>query len=283
MIKKVMLKILFIFVLISTSCFDVDFKDMFYSEITVDERFAQSYKWNQEHGVNHLKIESDSYNFLLAGDSHVGPTRNLEDLINEANKSDYLFYSILGDLTTGHAEDYNRLKATIDSLSTRQYYFIAGNHDLYFDGWEYYFKLFGSSSYIVEIETANTTDLLIFLDSGNATLGKSQMDWLEGILADTRENYQNCMIFSHVNFYRLLEHKTGSTTFLVEELTYLMNLFNDYNVDFVVAGHDHYKYIVNFGNTQYITLNALKDDFENAGYVKVQNIKGLISYEFINL
>lgn len=273
----------FVLFLSLSSCFDIDFKGYVYSSIDVDERFSQSFQWNENHNLQHLKVESDNYKFIVTGDPHVGATDNLKVILKEANKPEYCFWTIIGDVTTGHREDYLNLKSTIDSLTQKPYFLIAGNHDIYYKGWESFYELFGSSSYIVEIETNNSTDLLIFLDTGSATLGKNQLEWLEGILKDTRENYRKCLVFTHVNFFRTLNHKIEATNYLVEEANYLMNLFYDYNVEIVFSGHDHHRCEIEFAETTYITTDALKDDNETASYLIVENINGEISYNFVEL
>jgi len=271
-----------IVILTLTSCFDIDYKGFLYSSITVDERFADSEFWNQNNN-NHLKIDAIDYKFIVAGDSHIGGIENIKKMFEEANKSDYSFVAIVGDVTTGNADDYIVAKNTFDSLTVKPLFLIAGNHDLYYEGWENFYKYFGASSYIVEIETNNAIDLLIFLDTGSATLGKKQLEWLTDILENKRDNYRNCLLFSHVNFYRTKEHKTGSTNFLAEELIILMDLFYDNDVEFVFSGHDHNRYIIEFAHTQYITLDAIKDNFSKASYFVVENNNGEISYKFVDL
>lgn len=279
-------KIAFIvlFILVSqTSCFDVDFRGMFYSSIDVNKRFSDSQIWNENHDLQKIKIEGDEYKFIVAGDSHVGGTENLKVLIEEANKPEYAFFSICGDVTTGKKDDYEVFNNTLTQFCSSKYFLIAGNHDLYFKGWETYFEIFGSSSYYAEIETNNSIDLLIFLDTGSATLGKNQTEWLEDLLENKREKYRKCFIFSHVNFFRVWGRKSGSTNFLIEELEYLLALFHENNVDFVFSGHDHRRYEVEFGSTKYITLDALKDEHKTPSYLVVESKNDEISYHFVEI
>ena len=51
----------------------------------------------------------------------------------------------------------------------------------------------------------------------------------------------------------------------------------------VVTGHDHLKNDVILGNTTHITMDALEDDFEDAGYLNLSIKQGKIEYEFVNL
>jgi UDP-2,3-diacylglucosamine pyrophosphatase LpxH len=74
-----------------------------------------------------------------------------------------------------------------------------------------------------------------------------------------------------------------STVPLVEELYALLDLFADNSVNMVIMGHDHRRSVENFDETQYITLDALQDDFEFASYLTVTNLKGVLSYKFIDV
>ncbi len=62
-----------------------------------------------------------------------------------------------------------------------------------------------------------------------------------------------------------------------------MELCVKHKIDMVIAGHDHKKNTAILGNTTHITLDALLDDYNNAGYFKLLIKQGEIGYEFINL
>jgi hypothetical protein len=51
----------------------------------------------------------------------------------------------------------------------------------------------------------------------------------------------------------------------------------------VVSGHDHERNVVNFGNTTFVTMDLLQDDFKNGGYFKLFVKNGKIEFEFVNL
>jgi len=55
---------------------------------------------------------------------------------------------------------------------------VIGNHDIFWSGWDQFKKHFGPSVYTFTSENAR----FIVLDTGNATLGKEQFDWLEEVL-----------------------------------------------------------------------------------------------------
>jgi hypothetical protein len=157
---------------------------------------------------------------------------------------------------------------------------MVGNHDLWFNGWNQFYSRFGSSTYIFTIETPAAKDLFICLDTGSGTLGKKQMDWLKEILQTSRNEYRYCILFTHNNMFR--NRHTSSTNPLVEELHVLIELFTIHKVDMIITAHDHIKYEEKFGNTIYITMDALEDGLDYSGYFKLNMIDGNIDYEFIN-
>ena len=260
---------------------NLDLKGFIYAYEPVNARFHQSMQWNYDHPYREITVPDDNYLLYVMGDSHVGGTKNLDAFFNDAINARAVAAVMVGDLTSGHAEDYQTFKQHLpppDSLLT---FPIAGNHDLYFDGWKQFFPLFGSSTYLFTVKTPKATDLFICLDSGSGTLGNDQLDWLKSILRSERPGYRHCVIFSHVNLFR--NRHTSSTNPLVEELYVLMDLSVRYQIDMVITGHDHVKNVEKLGNTTYLTMDALLDGSSHAGYLKLSVKQGNIEYEFINL
>ncbi|MPN25594.1 hypothetical protein SDC9_173006 [bioreactor metagenome] len=149
---------------------------------------------------------------------------------------------------------------------------------MYFDGWKHYFRLFGSSVYYFTIQTPSKEDIYICLDSGSGTLGKSQLKWLKELLQNRRQFYDKCVIFTHVNFFR--DRHTLSTNPLINELLVLMDLFEKYEVDYVVMGHDHVRAVNVLGKTTYVTLDALEKKKLEAGLLKLKIKSSGIQHEF---
>jgi hypothetical protein len=158
---------------------------------------------------------------------------------------------------------------------------MVGNHDLYFDGWKSFYSLFGSSVYLFTVKTPESTDLFVCLDSGGGTFGKKQLEWLQDILKSERPNYRHCILFTHNNFFRT-RHTTSTNPF-VEEVRVIMELCLEHQVDMFVTGHDHKKANLTFGNTTFLTTNALHDGYKQSGFLKLTIIGNRIEYEFIDL
>jgi 3',5'-cyclic AMP phosphodiesterase CpdA len=183
-----------------------------------------------------------------------------------------------GDLTTGNSGDYKVFEQHMPDTDSLPLFLMTGNHDLHYNGWQEFYSLFGSSSYVFSIKTPGANDLFICLETGGGTLGDKQLEWLTNILQTIRSNYRNCIVFTHNNFFRT--RHTDSTNPLIEELDVLVELFTKYNVNMVVTGHDHKQDSRVFGITTYIVLDALKDGQSNAGYFQLKVKNGIIGYEF---
>ena len=158
---------------------------------------------------------------------------------------------------------------------------MIGNHDLYFDGWKQFYTHFGSTTYLFTVETPEASDLFICLDTGSGTLGSNQLEWLKNMLQEERPNYRKCVIFTHNNLFRI-RHTTSTNPF-VEEVRVLSELCLKHEIDMVITGHDHERNAVKFGNTTHITMDALQDISENAGYFTLFINQGEIDFEFVEL
>ena len=260
---------------------DVDLTGFLYTQERSNERFENSLEWNLIHPEKNIIVNSENYTFLVAGDSHCGPTANLDNFLEKSHTPEISFSIIAGDVTSGLENDYDTVYSHLTELATLPYFLALGNHDLFFHGWLLFYKLFGSSVYTFTVTTLSGQDLFICLDTATGTLGSRQLQWLKDSLKSRRGRYRNCVIFTHVNFFR--EHRVQSTTILVEEVYSLLDLFSDNNIDLVIMGHDHQRAVENFGKTRYITLDALEDGLENASYLSVSNLGGILNYKFVKV
>ena len=263
--------ILIIFSLVFTECFkETAITGMFMSYKSVNLRFEQSMAWNSTHHSKVIEVPTDDYTLLSMGDSHVGGTINLERFCYLARTTNVSGVVMAGDLTNGHTGNYMLFAEHLPDQDSLPSFLIIGNHDLLYKGWDEFYDLFGASTYHFTIKTQHDTDLYICLDTGGGTLGDKQLAWLTQLLVTSRTDYRHCIIFTHNNFFRF--RHTDSTNPLVEELQVLMELFTRYRVDMVITGHDHIHNAELFGNTWYLTMDALEDGLSNAGYLRL-NVK----------
>lgn len=282
MANKLTYFILLITIVMAVSSCDseADFSGFIRSTDRVNDRFAQSMAWNDTHPVIEVVTTEDNYSLLVASDNHIGGTEKFEVLASTLEASEALGLVLVGDIVSGKLEDYDKYKELIAPV-TKPIFSMIGNHDLYFDGWKTYYEYFGSSVYYFTVKTNTHSDLYICLDSGNATLGDGQLAWLEKLLSTQRQNYRYCTVFGHTNILRT--RRTTSANPLIEEVTYLIDLFAKNNVDIVINGHDHVRDVEEFGNTTYIITDALKDDNPTSSYLILSADKNKIAYNFVEL
>ncbi len=247
---------------------------------TADERFEQSMTWNNDHPFKIFNLSSDDYILYVMGDSHLGTANNLNMFFNAAKNDQAIAAVMVGDLSTGNKEDYDFLEQNIPDPDSLQTFKLVGNHDLYFDGWKQFYQKFGSSVYYFTVQTPNAKDLFICLDSGGGTLGEKQLKWFKELLNEHRDEYRFCVVFSHVNIFRI--RNTLSTNPYPGEVLTLSQLCAEHNVNLVFNGHDHIQNVETFGTTTYITMDALQDGLEITGYSKLKCNTGMLTYENVN-
>ncbi len=178
---------------------------------------------------------------------------------------------------------------SVDDKTSINFFPVVGNHDVTRNGWALFTQIFGSSTYAIivakpsenfkasdvssdagddmDIEKilmslfdTSKTDMFIFLDTANGSLGKRQ---LEGSLPDFFEfrkkyNLRNVFVFTHNNFFRPRTN-AFSANFPREELYYLLNSFSKNNVTAVFSGHIHKWDDRTYGGVRYLTLDALSE------------------------
>jgi 3',5'-cyclic AMP phosphodiesterase CpdA len=244
-----------------------------------DPRFTQSREWTDKKSFREITVQSDDYSVLFLADSHSGTTRNLESVFGIATESGASAVCIAGDLTDGDVRDYRVFAEALPGEDEIPTFVTPGNHDLWSEnGWNEFYSWFGPSSYYFTVLTPDATDMYIALDSGSGTLGAGQLEWLENILKTKRPDCRHCIVFTHNNLLRF-RHSLISNP-LVEELNILINLFTVYNVEMLIAGHDHEHDAVMFGITNYLITGSISDEDPDACYLEVGINKGSLSYEF---
>lgn len=267
--------------LILFGCNKFETRGFLLSYESADERFAQSMEWNETHPYKTIEVAVDNYSLFAMGDSHLGSAENLNTFFADAIDTDGSAAILVGDLSSGHVEDMENIHRLIPEYSVLPSFSLVGNHDLYFDGWKTFHKLWGTSAYWFSVETPADSDLFICLDTGSGTLGSKQLAWLKNILLYKRPDYRRCIIFTHNNLFRI--RHTTSTNPMIEEIRMLSELSAEHQVDMIVTGHDHVRNTAVLGNTTHITMDALLDQNDNASYFKLTVGAGEIEYEFVNL
>lgn len=242
---------------------------------SANDRFIQSNEWNNEHGFKNLIVSAESYNIIVGGDSHIGGVKNINTFLDEAKKPENLAFVVVGDLVTGRKSDYDVMKENLPSYDSIPYFLLIGNHDLYYNGWKTYFDYFGSSTYYFTVQTPTANDLFICLDSASGYLGTKEMEWLTNLLKTQRDNFRNCIIFTHLNFF-VASNKWAFYP-LIDDSESLQELFTQYKVNLVVSGHVHKKTEHFVSSTTYLTVVALIDTNSSVNFLKL-TIGGKVEY-----
>ncbi|MDX9780809.1 MAG: metallophosphoesterase [Candidatus Neomarinimicrobiota bacterium] len=268
-------------ILLFSACDVFEFRGFVMPYETVDQRFEQSMAWNAEHPYKSISVPQDRYDLFVMGDTHVGDTVNLNLFLDAAIAAEAAGAVMAGDITTGNDEDFYIFERQLPPAGVLPTFPIAGNHDLYFHGWEQYYELFGSSTYLFTVHTPNDSDLYICLDNGAATMGSKQLAWLKETLENERAQYRNCVLFTHTNFFRI--RRMTATNPFVEELQYLTELCLRHDVNMVISGHDHERNTGSLGNTEFLILDALQDKEKDPSYLILNVDSDTLSYKFVDL
>ena len=277
--RKYYKNILFIVVVLSSCLEDYDLTGFIRSTDRIEDRYKMSMEWNELNPFKIIKVTSEDYKFLVTSDIHVGETIHYQKFIQRGIKNDIETMVFVGDFVSGKEKDYETFHRLLPEYETKPRFLLTGNHELFFDGWKHFQRLYGTSVYYFTVVTPSVKDLYICLDSGSGTLGESQLAWLKNLLEEKRNQYDQCVIFTHVNFFR--NQHTLSTNPLINELLVLLDLFEKHQVNMVIMGHDHKQAVNQLGNTTYLTLDALHDQRRYTTFLILKkNISG-ITYQFI--
>ncbi len=271
------------------SCNRLDVTGMFFSSGThTEDRVAQWLEWNDQHPATVINGAPDQYNIYVCSDIHLeGNTdRICQFLQHEYADPSGLFSIVNGDLAN---ESGPRPFRQLDSLlrlpsATDTCFVTIGNHDIYFDCQQYYQQYFHTSTYTVTVQTiSGAKDLFVFLDSGNATHGQRQLQWLRQLLQQ-RDQYRHVVVSTHTCLFRTsYNYSTTPAANLPEEEYYqLLDLMSDHNVSLFLMGHFHHKEEHTLGGVPYVMTDNLNEQKDQPSYLVV-TCANKVSYHYENL
>ncbi len=194
----------------------------------------------------------NKYSVLMLSDLHFGPgktqaKKKLFDYLESLKETDSMpsFALVLGDIAdTGCKENYAEYASFVTKLQSEfgieKVYGITGNHDLYNKGWnEFTKKVYPYVSYYrFETETFSW----YFLDSGNGTLGQSQ---LQNFISKLKKDSKKKFVFIHYPLYR--DNIFYFSLCDPRERAMLIDACAKNNVGAVFSGHDHYGSSFDYG------------------------------------
>lgn len=296
--RKLHLIIFAIAALLSAGCNRLDVAGMVINRSDTEERVADWLDWNSQNEPIVIDMPND-YCFFSCSDSHYSERdsivpqgendrlyRYITTMRNEPNAA---FAIHAGDMVneSGEAgflmtEEALRFNPE-DQAWNKPCFLVIGNHDVYFDCAQYFKQHFHTSTYTVTVNTDGAKDLFIFLDSGNGTHGKRQLDWLEEQL-EQRDKYRHCFVISHNWLFRTsYNYTTTPAANLPQDEQYaFMDLMSRNDVEMVIMGHFHMREQRQFGGVQYVMTDNLNDTKVTPSYLVV-NVGEKVSYEYREL
>ena len=282
----------------ATGCNRLDIAGMVVNRSDTEERVADWLDWDSQNEPFVIDMPRD-YCFFSCSDSHYSE----RDSIVPQGANDRLYHYITamrnepnaafaihaGDMVNESGEAGFRM--TEESLRynpdeqewDRPCFLVIGNHDVYFDCAKYFKQYFHTSTYTVTVNADGMKDLYVFLDSGNGTHGKRQLDWLEEQLSH-REEYRHCFVISHNWLFRTsYNYTTTPAANLPQDEQYaFMDLMSNSDVNMVIMGHFHMREQRQFGGVQYVMTDNLNEEVETPSYLVV-NVGDKVTYEYREL
>ena len=272
-----------------SSCNRLDIAGMVVNRSDTEERVADWLDYDAQNGMPVINGVPDNYTFYSCSDIHINDdnSRFAKYVTIERNDPEAIFSIIAGDLANESGEgpfilaDSAMMFDPLTQAENDPCFPIIGNHDVYFDCAGFYKQHFHTSTYTVTVNTVGGyKDLYLFLDSGNGTHGRRQLDWLEQQL-DHRTEYRYCFVISHNWLFRTTyNYTTTPAANLPEDEQYaFMDLMSRNAVDMVVMGHFHYRDVKTFGGVKYVMTDNLNDGTDEPSYLVVR-CADKVTYEY---
>lgn len=285
--KKIRLMSAALMVLLTTSCDRLDIQGMFWSHgDRTEARVDQWLQWNADNGEPVISGVADNYKIYVCSDVHLTDSapRLAQMLSAEGSDPDAIFSIVNGDIANESGEVPFRVADSVIRMAADPCYVTLGNHDIYFDCQEHFARYFHTSTYTITVNTVGGhKDLWVMTDSGNATMGKRQTEWLRALLK-RRGEYRNVVVCTHTCLFRTsYNYSTTPAANLPEEEQYaLQDMMSKNHVDLFVMGHFHHKEQQVIGGVKYVMTDNLNEDKDAPSYLVV-SCGNDVDYEYVEL
>jgi len=224
---------------------------------TVDERFALSSSMKSPY--TDIVKGSYEYSFAFCGDPHMleEGDGNFGELDSAVRSGRINFVIFGGDLTMfGKEAEYKNFINHANQLTVPSYPAI-GNHDLYNNGWENYWRSLGPSVY----SFCGGNAKFVVIDTASGEIGQKQMEWIRKELKENKQPLT--FVVTHVPIY-------GGSHGICEfpksqERQELIDLFEKYEVDYVLEGHYHGYVYISSNGVRYITSGSFSEGLLDSG------------------
>lgn len=257
----------------------------------IDERFADSEKYNAQHPFVTIKAAVEDYCVYVCTDTHITDDATRWQSFIRDYRNDLLCPVALhlGDIVDAQNNFPNVEKSfnaiPHNPLKPDTMMVVAGNHDICFSQWPAFINTFKTSTYyfIVETPITHKRDLFIMFDTADGTVGSKQLKWLKETLAwASNEDFRHIIAATHTHFFDRDNSQGVATNFSIEETYTLLNLFQSHGVDLVLTGHDHHREITNYKDMTCIIIDSMTPEDKKPGYF-VANMADHITYDFITI
>jgi hypothetical protein len=203
------------------------------------------------HGKDDRK--SGDFSFVQISDSHIGfnkpanpdVTATLQLAIDKINamqhKPDFIIHT--GDLTQlSKPSEFDTLDQVLKGASTKQIYFVPGEHDMLFDNGEEYLQRYGKGTkgtgwYSFDHKGVHFVGLINVANlkaGGMGSLGHEQLEWLEDDLKG-RSDSTPIVLFAHIPLWTIYPDWGWGTDDSEQALSYLKR----FGSVTVLNGHIH--------------------------------------------
>ena len=287
--------------MLTTGCNRLDIAGMVINRSDTEERVADWIDYNAQNGEPVIENAPDEYHIYSCSDSHYSERDSIvpqgekdrlyKYITAERNDPMAIFAIHAGDMVNESGEaGFIMTEATLEYNPETQTkndpcFLVMGNHDVYYDCAKYFKQHFHTSTYTVTVKTVGGfQDLYIFLDSGNGTHGKRQLEWLEEKLLH-RDDYRHCIVISHNWLFRTsYNYTTTPAANLPQDEQYaFMDLMSRHNVEVVLMGHFHMREQRQFGSVQYLMTDNLNDGKVTPSYLVLEVGDEGIDYKYVEL
>jgi predicted phosphodiesterase len=187
------------------------------------------------------------FSFIVLGDNKNSFFFNkIIERINQ--EKDILFVINCGDLVMYPTNENYRAFLDQKKLIKFPNLVLPGNHDVAFDNYYLYYKIFGRFYYSFEVDGAK---FIVIDDSNEQKISDEQFDWLEKELKNA-QHYKYKFVFMHIPLWdpRDIGNKNAAYLHGLSDAGFakrLEELFKKYNVTIIFEGHIHgyYDYVKN--------------------------------------
>jgi 3',5'-cyclic AMP phosphodiesterase CpdA len=271
---------------------------------------------NQPRAVSVIDEISDNFSFVHLSDFHIGDPRGLKEnikqtigwkaakkCIDEINLINPDFLIITGDLVFGQMYPFEyslEYKKCYEILQMFQVptYLIPGNHDGYLqcgqDGFKFWKKYFGPLYYSFDYGNHHFTcvnsydwpkinrfgiSFLVFNWGGS--IQEEQIEWIKEDLKDNNAKL-NFMCLHHNPIWDTEDQSLFKSGYKGRQE--LLKIIEEYGIDAVFSGHEHYDNVTYKNDTIYITTTTASSDTREDSYwgyriIEINNSQ-IVSYNY---